>query len=191
MLTKIATIGLALTIVIGGSRTSHSQDAGATKMPATGIVVPDLTKLLIGLGYEPAKVNDSTSRILLERGKWSFKVNIGVSSNAKKVWLTSYVAEIPDVAKVPQSILTKLLQANLEYGPAHFVVAEGNPKPKKWLKMQYAIDNRNVTPAFIREELDYFAGQLQDSAPLWDTTKWVGAIPRPASRAMALRVRQK
>jgi hypothetical protein len=162
------------------------QDAKPGPSVAGTLSAPDLVKLLSGLGYETEKVNDTTSRIKIDRAKWSFKINVGVSSNAKKVWFTSYLADIPDIDKVPQAALAKLLQANLEFGPAHFVLSEGAAKPKKWLKLQYAIDNRNVTPAFIREELEYFVGQLQESAPVWELQK-AARLTAPHGRAAAAR----
>src|SRR5262249_35089784 len=73
MISRVTT-GLAILVIGCGIWFSRAaaQDANAVKTPSGGVMAPELSKLLSGLGYEPTKVNDSTWRIKLDRGKWSF-----------------------------------------------------------------------------------------------------------------------
>lgn len=114
-----------------------------------------------------AVVSPNLSRITAERGKFTFRINVSVSGNGKKVWLSTYLIAVPEEKKTAD-YLTKLLIANSEVGPAHFyfAVLDG----KTWLKMGFALDNRDFTPMFFREEFDWFCERISAKADLWSTT---------------------
>ncbi|RYG24621.1 hypothetical protein EON82_10050 [bacterium] len=135
------------------------------------VTAETLPKLLSGLGYEPTKVDQAIQRITIERDKFTFRLNFSVSGNTKKVWMSTYLVELPDLSKVPAKSLADALLTNSEIGPAHFYLAKVGEKV--WLKMGFALDNRNITPAYLRGEIDWFLERLAEKAPVWDKAKWV------------------
>ncbi len=137
------------------------------------ITAESLPKLLSSLGYEPTKVGETTQRLTIERDKFKFVLNLSVSGNAKKVWMSSYLVEIPDLSKVPARLYSDLLLSNSEVGPAHFYLVKVGEK--NWLKMGFALDNRNITPAYLRGEIDWFLERMSQTAKLWDKAAWEAA----------------
>jgi hypothetical protein len=125
----------------------------------------ELSKFLENLGYTPEKVNDSVYRITIERGKFTYRINCSVSGNEKKVWMSTYLSQ-PAAEKLTSDYLTKVLMANGDTGPAHFYLAKTDDG-KTWLKMGYALDNRDLSPKYFREELDWFCERIADKANLW------------------------
>lgn len=132
-----------------------------------------LLTLLKNLGYEPEKVG-VTYRIKIEKPKWNFVISISISSNTRKLWMSSFLAQVPDIEKIPQSAMMKLLETNSDIGPAAFVLVEDSKnKPNgRWLKMQYGQDNRGITPAIFRTELDWFLERLQETGTTWSALPW-------------------
>lgn len=179
---------LGLLMIGNGTLSVRAQDNAGTKTtekPASAtngkLVTADLPALLQGLGYETEKVGDTAYRFTVTRGKWSFKINISISANQKKVWMSSYLAEIPDIDKVPAGPLAKLMQSNADIGPASFYLtddASSTAKQQKWLKIGYALDNHAITPAFFREEMEWFCDRMVETADLWDISKWTAAPTR-------------
>ena len=127
----------------------------------------DLQKFLTNLGFDVAESGTNTSRITVERGKFTFRINNSVSGNGKKVWLSTYLLQLPDEKRTAE-YLGKLLAANVDTGPAHFSLVTIDSKI--WLKMSYALDNRDITPKFYREEFDWFCERISDQEKLWSTT---------------------
>lgn len=140
------------------------------------LTIDSLTKMVSGLGFEPKKVGDTVQRIEIERDKFTFRINLSVSGNTKKVWMSSYLVEIPDLSKVPANLLSDLLVSNGEIGPAHFYLVK--LEKSYWLKMGFALDNRSITPAYFRGELDWFLEKMSETAKLWDKSKWPSSTPR-------------
>jgi hypothetical protein len=89
-----------------------------------------------------------------------------VSGNDKKLWMTTFLAEVQK-EKLTTDQQTKLLLANSDIGPAHFYLIKTDDG-KTWLKMGYALDNRDMVPRFFREELDWFCDKLTEKADLWN-----------------------
>lgn len=144
--------------------------AGAQNTAETKLDLPALTAMLKGLGYEPEAAGDSAQRVTVERDKFTFRITFSVSGNTKKVWMSSYLVEIPDLTRVPSSALTGVLLSNGDIGPAHFYLVKTGDK--HWLKIGFALDNRNITPAYLRSEMDWFMDRMSDTATLWDKAKW-------------------
>lgn len=139
------------------------QEAAAQAEPAR-LQATDLPKFLEALGYDTTPLSNGIIRITADRAKFTFRINTSISGNTKKVWLSTFLIVIPEERKTPD-FLGKLLAANADVGPAHFYLTtiEG----KTWLKMGYALDNRDVTPKYFREEFDWFCERISDKSDLW------------------------
>lgn len=157
-------LSATLPLLLLATSSARAQTAD-TKLTTAG-----LADFLKGLGYEPTKVGDTTQRIVIERDKFTFRINVSISGNEKKVWMSSYLVEIPDLSKVPPKALSDVLLSNGDVGPAHFYLVK--VEDKHWLKVGFALDNRNLTPAYFRSELDWFMERMSDTAAVWDKAKW-------------------
>ena len=142
------------------------REAAAQAEPAR-LQAADLQKFLTNLGFDVKDAGSGSQRITVERGKFTFRINTSVSGNGKKVWLSTYLLQLPDEKRTAE-YLTKLLAANTDTGPAHFslVTIDG----KTWLKMGYALDNRDITPKYYRDEFDWFCERISDQEKLWSAS---------------------
>lgn len=138
--------------------------------PDEKVTLDSLPKMLTGLGLEPKKSGEAAYVIVIERNKFTFRISVSISGNEKKLWMSSYLVEIPDLSKVASTTLAEALQSNADTGPAHYYLVKSGDK--FWLKIGFALDNRNVTPAYFRSELDWFLDKMADSASVWEKEKW-------------------
>lgn len=156
-----------------GSSSSLAQNPPA---PAGGaLTIESLKGVLEGLGYEPENINNAAYRLRISRDGWNFVVTTSLSPSKEKLWLTAYLSETPDVTKLPPATLAKLLLANNDIGPAHFYFLDCTDckvKDSKLLYIGMSLDNRSLSPAQFRKELDRFCANIKNTAEFWDVAKW-------------------
>jgi len=68
------------------------------------------------------------------------------------------------VAAVP---LKSMLIENSNIDPSFFYF----DKDQKKLYLHRVLDNRSITPAYIRQQVDNFCGNIKDTADKWNFTK--------------------
>jgi hypothetical protein len=127
-----------------------------------------LPEFLENMGYEPKVLESKSCELKIETGTWTVYVTVGVSPNQQHVWLSASFPVVPDPAKIPASVLRRMLEENDSIGPAHFVFN----KSQKRFYIYRAIDNHGVTPARFRSELAKFSGLIPQTSQLWDPKKW-------------------
>ncbi|MFO0969923.1 MAG: type III secretion system chaperone [Gemmataceae bacterium] len=150
--------------------------SGATVAPvddlARGVALDALTDeslstMLRELGYEPTvRKNTSGSgsvyHLKVPRGTWTFEVDVSLSNNKRKVWLSCW---FNDMARDPTaSEFSALMEANFKHGPAHFTYT---PKTRT-LNLGMALDNRALSNDILRLELDTFMDVIRDTQSLWN-----------------------
>lgn len=153
--------------------------------PNTGTMSnDDLPALLENLGYESRAEGDDRV-ITIVRGDWTFVINIGIYGPEKTLWLFTYLREIPDDKVASPTPYIKLLWANNNIGPHHFFLAGPAEDPRR-LHMGRGLDNRQLTPALIRQAIDAFMETIRRTADLWQTDSWnqphPAATPAPTSK---------
>ena len=99
-------------------------------------------------GLRPEKLSEKRYRMSIDRGGIKFSITASISNDATEVWLSAYVAEIADIAKLPPGVMDKLLKASNEYGPSHFTFVAGE-KPET----RADIPTYVLVPAFTISEL--------------------------------------
>lgn len=120
-----------------------------------------LKTMLSGLGYEVKEPGTSTYEIPMSASGLNIPTRVFLSKGKTKIWLSVALLTKEAVDKLTRDDLQKILEANVDAGPCHFMIEKG------WLKMKVALDNRAVTPAVMRLELDYLAARIGDSKPIW------------------------
>jgi hypothetical protein len=120
-----------------------------------------LKSSLAGLGYEPKDLGDGLYEITVEQKDLTVPLRAFLSKSKLKLWLSVTVMLKDGVAKLTRDDLQKLLEKNVDIGPAHFMIEAGV------LKIKMPIDNRGITPAILRKELDYIGQRVSDTRDLW------------------------
>jgi hypothetical protein len=141
----------------------------AEAKPAAGVLTPaTLEKTLTDMGLEPKKVNDRAWDVKLSRDGWDFSIRISLTASGQTLWLTATLVQVGDINKVPAQALAKLLKGNFDYGPCmYYFFADPKKTGAGSVVMGRAIDNRGLTAALIRAELDRICTNVKSSHPLW------------------------
>jgi hypothetical protein len=146
----------------------------------------DLPSMLQNMGYEPEKLSEGVWRVVIEQDGWTFYIRMWLSTdNRQKLWMTTGFGDIKDWDGVPAEVLKKLMISNDAIGPAHFYIAKSG---EVWrLNMGKALDNRGISPAVLRRELDKFLSTIKTTADLWDQSTWTqAAAATPVASAPAV-----
>jgi hypothetical protein len=131
-----------------------------------------LKTMLSNMGYEPEEIKATDGskiyRVTIEKDDWKFVVNFSISPDKSYVWQVALLKTIPDPDKVPAAPLLKMLSENDEIGPVFFSYS---PNTKRFY-LNAGLENRGVTPARFRKELDRLTGHIKRTAALWDPARW-------------------
>jgi len=148
----------------------RAQDAGtdATAKPAEdGQVLTDesLSQILIGLGYEPKKLSHGYL-ITFKQDTWTLNIQVRLSDNQTKLGMNANLGVV-DEDSVTAEQWKNLLAANGDIDPSVFYY----DKEQKKLYIHRVLDNRALTPAFLKDQIDRFATDIRSTEKLWAFTK--------------------
>jgi len=170
VLGKTLQTGLVATILLSGVGTgtvSRARAATAT-MPAEGqeLVNDTLKQMLDGMGMEP-KALSKGFLVALKQDTWTINLQVLISENKLKIGLNANLGKIDDPDNVTASQWRALLIANGDVDPSYFYF----DKDQKKLYLHRSFDNRAVTPAFLRGQIESFAANVRSTEALWKFTK--------------------
>ena len=167
---KTLQVGLVAAILLNGVGTGTVSSAGATTatMPAEGqeLVNDTLKQVLDGMGMEP-KALSKGFLVALKQDTWTINLQVLISENKSKIGLNSNLGKIDDPDSVTASQWRALLIANGDVDPSYFYF----DKDQKKLYLHRSFDNRAVTPAFLRGQIESFAANVRSTEALWKFTK--------------------
>jgi hypothetical protein len=127
--------------------------------------------LLAGLGFEPKESGPGTWDITSTRGGLDVPIAVALSKSGRKLWMTVFLTELDDKTRADAPRLLELLRKNFETQPGHFFVVKDAPTSgpvKDSLKMAIALDNRGITPADLKREIDKLSDDVVGSRALWE-----------------------
>jgi hypothetical protein len=170
VLGKTLQVGLVAAILLSGAGMRTVSNAGATtaSMPAEGqeLVDDTLKQMLDGMGMEP-KALSKGFLVALKQGTWTINLQVVISANKEKIGLNANLGKIDDPDSVTASQWRAMLIANGDIDPTAFYF----DKDQKKLYLHRSFDNRGVTPAFLRREIEGFAAHVRSTEALWKFTK--------------------
>jgi len=142
--------------------------------PVARANIDDVARMLKGLGYQVNLNKANNGHVILEldinvKGK-VVPVDIELSKDGCKIWLTSWFKQLGQGESIPASFLTQMLESNGTLGPVHFSISQS-----KQLYLAGPMDNRNVSPEDLRRELDIFTQVYMQTEPLWNHNNWKNA----------------
>lgn len=145
----------------------RAQQTGAeARPPVQALTADSLQKMLDDMGYAPKKLNTGYL-ISIKRDAWNYNIQVALSPDGSKIGMNANLGAIPKLEDVTAPQWLSLLEANEEVDPSTFYVAKSNQK----LYIHRTMDNRALTPAYFRQQVDYFCTNMKDTQKLWDFTK--------------------
>jgi hypothetical protein len=127
-----------------------------------------LQPLLAGLGYEPKETAPGLWEVVATKDGLDIPIAVGLSESGRKLWMTVYLGELDEKAKTDAPRLLELLRKNYEIQPTHFFLTKGTAvESPDALKMGLAIDNRGISAASLKREVDKMVDDVLGSRPLW------------------------
>ena len=152
---KFAVVALALlcSLAIRPAAAQQLDDAG-------------LKTMLDGLGYEPKPLTKGFL-IAIKSGEWTYNMQLTLSPDKTKLGINANLGSVDDIDAVPASKWMALLVSNGDIDPSDFYF----DKNVKKVYLHRTLDNRAITPAYLRDQVQHFTDNIHDTADLWDFTK--------------------
>lgn len=126
--------------------------------PATFVINSDddLKTVLDNLGLEPKQLS-AGYLVSVKQDTWTFHIQFVVSGDKTKVGLNANLGEVKDPTAVTAAEWLDILKANEDLEPSIFYFGKKLNK----LYLHRTFDNRALTPAIVKRELDNFCGHIK------------------------------
>ena len=161
----ISLLAMSFFFAVGTTQRVYSQAAG--QVAASGVLTDSsLGTMLTGMGYEPKPLSKGFL-IAVKRGTWTLNIQIVISPNTERVGMNANLGSVEDPDAVTAAQWKALLVSNGDIDPSEFYF---DLKQKK-LYLHRVMDNRGITPAILRTQIENFCGNMIDTADLWKFTK--------------------
>jgi hypothetical protein len=136
--------------------------------PAPDALTNDSLKTVLdGLGLEPKALSKGYLVALKPKGAWVVNMQLVLSPSGTKLGFNANLGQVPDVTAVTADQWRTLLERNATIEPTFFYF---DPEAKK-LYLHRVLDNRGLTPAILRQEIDTFSNSVVDTEADWKFTK--------------------
>jgi hypothetical protein len=158
-------LAISFCVAMGVSPRLHSQETKLAAAP--GALVDDgLRKMLDGMGYEP-KALTKGFLIAVKRDAWTINIQIVISPNGERIGMNANLGLVENPDGVTAAQWKDLMIANGDIDPSAFYF----DATQKKLYLHRVMDNRGMTPAILRQQIENFCGNMIDTADLWKFTK--------------------
>ena len=125
-----------------------------------------LKQTLDNMGLEPKKLSKGYL-LAIKQDTWTINLQVVLSLDNRKVGLNANLGKVDDPSAVPASQWMDLLVSNGDIDPSAFYF----DKEQKKLYLHRSLDNRALTPAVLRKEIENFAANVRQTEALWKFTK--------------------
>jgi len=174
--TGLAALGgtLATSALAADAEKSGKSSKPAAKNPLS---VEGLGTLLEAMGLKATQYESSFSFTFpfKAEAEWNMTMAATMSTDEKGVWITAYLADLPQAAAdVPRAALLKLLAQNDELGDGLFFAYI--PKVRK-IVLERVIYNEGITSAAFKEAIREVATRVVETQQLWTVSEWKLSTP--------------
>jgi hypothetical protein len=163
MTTRLRFLGTlaAAAIFLGGA-------VSGAPLPARAAALADdtLLQMLDTMGYAPTKLSKGYL-VALKRDTWTVNIQVVLSPDNNKLGFNANLGLVDAPGNISAAQWMALLVSNGDIDPSFFYFDKTQGK----LYLHRALDNRDVTPAFLRTQLETFANQVRSTSDLWKFTK--------------------
>jgi len=148
---------------------------------STQLTVEALGTMLEAMGLKPNKFESSFNFTFPFKAKtegdkadkdveWNMTMAATMSTDEQGIWLTAFLAELPQTAAdVPRTALLRLLAQNDELGEGIFFAYI--PKVKK-IVLECFIANEDISSALFKECLTDLASRVAATQQYWNVADW-------------------
>lgn len=144
-----------------------AQQTGTESRPSSQALTADgLQKTLEDMGLEPKKLSKGLL-ISIKRDTWTYNMQLAISPDGSKIGMNANLGEIPKLEDVTAAQWLALLEQNEEIDPSTFYVSKANQK----LYIHRVMDNRAISSAYLRQQVDNFCANIRDTQKYWGFTK--------------------
>jgi hypothetical protein len=146
----------------------RAQNAGSSENRSVPGMVTDenLQQMLDNMGFEPKKLSKGYL-IAIKRDSWTYYMQLVLSSDKSKIGFNSNLGVVENPDSVTAEQWKNLLISNGNIDPSFFFF----DKDSKKLYLHRVLDNRGITPAFLRQQIENFCGNIKETGELWKFTK--------------------
>jgi hypothetical protein len=160
--TTRAIAAAALAAAIGSwAVRAHGEEA---TVEGRTLTTESLDAFLVEAGH-PSKPMTGFRRVEVARDGTTYYCDVAISPDGRYVWLTVPLGALP-ASPVPHRPLVNLLAANGGEAGLHFLVSGDR------IILARAVDNRDVTPHGLSQEIRRFTEGVRAGRALWDVASW-------------------
>lgn len=165
----ILAIVLWTATVIAPHLHAQTNDSSGTKTVVPAIQVLDdksLQTMLENMGYEPKKLKEGYV-ISIKQDTWTFYIQILLSPNGEKLGLNANLGSVEKPEEITASQWLELLAGNKDISPSYFYY----DKKGTHLYLNRSLDNKAITAAQLRKNIENFCANQRETSQLWKFTK--------------------
>lgn len=130
---------------------------------AAPLTYPQLVAMLRGMGYEPKELSTDPakpkSEVQTKTAKFNVPIAFEISPSGRFIWLTIKLGD----SGVSGDTAIRILQRGASIQPTQFYLTSKNE-----LMIAMPIDNRDVTPAYLRFVIEKLDADVDSTADLWN-----------------------
>ena len=144
-----------------------AQQSGNDPRPLVPVLTADgLQKMLDDMGLTPKKLS-AGFLISIKRDSWTYNIQVALSPDGSKIGMNANLGSVPKLEEVNAAQWLSLLEENEEMDPSAFYVSKTNQK----LYIHRVMDNRAISSAYLRQQVDNFCANIKDTQKYWSFTK--------------------
>jgi hypothetical protein len=134
---------------------------------ASGVILSNgsLQEMLKGLGYEPKPLSKGYL-IAIKKDTWTYNMQLVLSGDGTKLGINANLGSVADPDSITASQWKGLLIENSEIDPSCFYF----DKDQKKLYLHRVLDNRAITPSYLRQQVENFCANIKETADFWKFT---------------------
>lgn len=154
-------VGFLFGIFAFHSHTGIASPSAGAELQGKAYEHEEIKGMLTNLGFEPKDLGDNIYEITVTKGDWDVFISVSLSRSKTKMWLVVNLGNFGEKSKGDPKKLYALLQKNTDIQPAQFYVRGDG------LRLGLPLDNRGLTPALIRKEIDTLVDHTAKTEALW------------------------
>jgi hypothetical protein len=125
-----------------------------------------LKTMLDNMGYSPSPLSKGYL-IAIKQDTWTYNMQLVLSPNGTKLGINANLGKVDDPTAVTADQWRILLEKNGDIDPSAFYFDKDQGK----LYLHRTLDNRDLTPAIIRDQVTNFCSNIHDTESVWAFTK--------------------
>ncbi|MBS1718315.1 MAG: hypothetical protein JSS72_11345 [Armatimonadetes bacterium] len=164
-LLSVSLLAIALLSSAALAPVSHAQssdnDSSVAQLDDDGLKL-----MLTNLGLEPKPLSKGFL-IAIKQGTWTVNIQVVLSGDKSKLGLNANLGKVDDPDSVTAAQWKSLLISNQDIDPSSFYFSDTAKK----LYLHRVLDNRAVTPPYLKHQIDEFTNNIVKTSDLWKFTK--------------------